>query len=236
MKKTVLWTLTLLPALATAAALPFMDERVAMHYNAAGEVNRYGSRYENLIFPCVIVGITLFWLLVIGRFEKKARQAPEEKARAEAAGNAKLLYLTADGMAVLFGAMQCFFLYANLAQSRGGALEMPFDLNVLVGVLLGLFMIVLGNYMPKAKQNSAVGLRTSWTMQSDAVWKVSNRFGGIAFVVCGVLIVFVSLLLRGLAVSLAALGLLLLCTLAAVAYSYRAFQKLEKKAEETRPE
>ena len=39
-------------------------------------------------------------------------------------------------------------------------------MNILVGILL----IVLGNYLPKVKRNYAVGIKTSWALNSDENW------------------------------------------------------------------
>lgn len=49
--KKIMWLLSLVPLIITAAALQFLPESVPMHYNMAGQIDRWGSKYENLIFP-----------------------------------------------------------------------------------------------------------------------------------------------------------------------------------------
>lgn len=236
MKKLILWILTLIPILATALSIPFMDDRVPMHYDIAGKVDRYGSKYENFIFPVTILFFTLFWLLMIRYFERKAERAEQEKEREEAKSNAGVIYIAAYGTTVMFDVMQCFLLFKNILVSASAPsyvlpsyMQPFFDFHVVTTVLLGIFMIVIGNYLPKAKLNSIVGIRTVWSMKNDVVWSKSNRFGGILFVICGALIVIEAVVFKGLAVSLTAVGMILCSALAATIYSYRIYKKTEQE-------
>ncbi|MGE7672680.1 SdpI family protein [Lysinibacillus sp. NPDC094403] len=62
-------------------------------------------------------------------------------------------------------------------------------------VLIGLFLILIGNYSPRIKKkNLFIGIRTSATLNDDTTWKKTQRFGGIILVILGILIAFTSLL------------------------------------------
>ena len=50
----IMLALSILPTLLTSVFLFFMNDTVPMHYNASGAVDRYGSKYENFIFPAII--------------------------------------------------------------------------------------------------------------------------------------------------------------------------------------
>lgn len=65
-----------------------------------------------------------------------------------------------------------------------------FMMNILVGVLL----IVLGNYLSKVKRNYAIGIKTSWALNSDENWVLSNRVGGYCMVIAGILYIVLGLL------------------------------------------
>ena len=47
--------LTFVPMAVCVIALFFLPDKIPAHYNAAGEVDRWGSKYEMLIFPGLIV-------------------------------------------------------------------------------------------------------------------------------------------------------------------------------------
>ena len=60
MKNKILWIVTFIPTIVTAIVLKIMPDQVPMHYDAAGNIDRWGSKYENFIFPVIIIGMTLF--------------------------------------------------------------------------------------------------------------------------------------------------------------------------------
>ena len=62
--KTIICLLMLLSVVITAIMLQFMPDIVPAHYNAAGEVDRLGSKYESFIFPAATVVMGGFFLLV----------------------------------------------------------------------------------------------------------------------------------------------------------------------------
>lgn len=206
-----------------------MNDKVAMHYDINGNVDRYGSKYENFIFPVSMIVITIFWLIFIWYYEKKAKSASQEKEREEAKSNAKVIYFVAGGMTVMFGVMQCFFLYGNLVQERDNLNYLPFDINVVTNVLLGILLIVLGNYLPKTKLNSTVGVRTPWSMQNDIVWAKSNRFGGMAGVFSGLVIIIQALLIKGMTSTLITVGIIVLFAIISTIYSYYIYKNLKTK-------
>lgn len=214
----------------TAGAVPFMNDSVAMHYDANGNIDRYGSKYENFIFPVVIIALTLFWSLFIQYFEKKSVTAGQEKDREEAKSNGKVLYLVAVGTTVMFGIMQCVLLYSIFIQEHKGLSSMPVDINVVTNVLIGILLIVMGNYMPKAKLNSLVGVRTPWSMKNDVIWAKSNRFGGMAGVFCGIMIIIETLMIKGLTSTLISIFIIILLGVTSTIYSYYAYKKVEIKS------
>ena len=55
----------------------------------------------------------------------------------------------------------------------------------------------LGNVMPKARMNSTFGLRTTWSMKNERVWQKSQRLGGIALVVGGIVTILLMIFVRG---------------------------------------
>lgn len=73
MKKTM-WIVTIIPLIVTAIVLQFMPDSVPMHYELSGEIDRWGSKYENIIFPLLIIFMTLFWQQFVTYFEKKQRK------------------------------------------------------------------------------------------------------------------------------------------------------------------
>lgn len=225
MKNKILWGLTLLPMLITAVVLKFMPDKVPMHYNAAGEIDRWGSKYENFIFPCMIIFISLFWMALMKHYKNKQKRTTEEKEIREAENNEKVLYYVAVGMAAMYTVLQCFTLYGAYTASKGNMTESAIGFGEVTNILMGIFMIFLGNVLPKAKNNAIAGVRTVWSMHNDITWSKSNRFGGVALMVCGLVTIIETLIVGGFASTMIMLGLIIGFGVAVCVYSYRMYKK-----------
>ena len=47
--------LVVISVVGTAVLIVFMPDTVPAHYNFAGEIDRWGSKYENFAFPAIAV-------------------------------------------------------------------------------------------------------------------------------------------------------------------------------------
>lgn len=87
---------------------------------------------------------------------------------------------------IVNAALAFFFLLLHIA-TLAYNLGVPVDVGRLVLIGVGVLFIVLGNYMPKIKPNYFIGIRTPWTLESEAVWNKTHRLGGKVFIVMGIL-------------------------------------------------
>lgn len=54
-------------------------------------------------------------------------------------------------------------------------------------IFVGIVLIVVGNYIPKTRQNYTVGIRTPWTLNNEENWNKTHRFGGKILVISGIM-------------------------------------------------
>ncbi len=179
--------LALLPLVATLIALPLLPESIPAHFNAAGEADRWGSKYEVLIFPALNIVFVILMALV-ARFVAKQEGGGENNDRI--CGLATLLCL------ILFDAMAAYFLYTAFVQA-GSLGELAVDIHQITMGIVGAMLIILGNVMPKTRRNGLLGLRTGFSQKSDDAWKISQRVGGAGLMLTGVVMVGLALLTRG---------------------------------------
>ena len=97
-------------------------------------------------------------------------------------------------------------------------------LSSLMALGFGLLFILLGNYMPKFRQNSFMGIRVKWTLENEANWNATRVAGGFA---C----------LAGALLPVQAMGVvfpavLLVIVALPIAYSYH-YDKVQPAAERT---
>ena len=88
-------------------------------------------------------------------------------------------------------------------------------------ILMGLIFAIIGNYMPKCKQNYTIGIKIPWTLSSEENWNRTHRFAGRLWVVCG-LVIILTAFLGGFELFL---GIALVMALAPVLYSYALYRK-----------
>ena len=121
MMKKIMWIISFISLAGTAFVLPFMPDLVPMHYDAAGNIDRWGSKYENLMLPVFVILITLLFFLMVRFFEKKALHSTFEKEKAEAQSIANVLGIAGVSMAAMFTVMQGFILYGSYQEAVSGA-------------------------------------------------------------------------------------------------------------------
>ena len=216
--KTIYFLMMLLPLFITLVALLFLPETIPAHYDFAGEVDRWGSKYETLIFPAVTVLMGLFMLFM-------AKVAAKDKEGGEK--NEKAVLYTGMGISVWFTIMHCYGLYMDFTLAKN-LYDVAVDINRLFCIILGIGMAIMGIFMPKLNKNSVIGLRTVWSMKNDAVWKKCQIFGGALFIVGGALMAVTGLVFEGMTAMFTALGILICCSAAGIIYSYFAAKQDEE--------
>ena len=60
-------------------------------------------------------------------------------------------------------------------------------MDKLVYILVGVVMIIIGNYLPKCKQNYTMGIKLPWTLDDEDNWNRTHRLGGWIYVLCGII-------------------------------------------------
>ena len=80
-KKWLYYTLMLLPLAATLIALPLLPDQIPAHYGADNQVDRWGNKYESLIFPLLTI-LFGFFMMAMAKYAAKQEKA-EMTATAE---------------------------------------------------------------------------------------------------------------------------------------------------------
>lgn len=175
MKKAYRWilALVLLSFVIAGVFLALAPEQIPVHYNASGQIDRWGSKYEYLVMPVLTAVFAGFMAWVAGYERKKDRES-----------NERVVAGMTVWVLILFNVLWLFFMVkaVKIAQTDGAAQELSARGMM---ILLMASFIPLGNRMPKAQRNSLLGLRTKWSMADDVCWQKSQRLGGIVMVTAG---------------------------------------------------
>ena len=74
-----------------------------------------------------------------------------------------------------------------------GIVAVNWNSDPFVMLAAGVLYLLLGNYMGKLRRNFFIGIRTPWTLASDAVWERTHRVGGRLFMLGGLATVLIAL-------------------------------------------
>ena len=56
-------------------------------------------------------------------------------------------------------------------------------------LIVGVVFMLIGNYMPKCRQNYTMGIRVPWTLNSEENWNRTHRMAGKLWTVAGIIII-----------------------------------------------
>ena len=108
-------------------------------------------------------------------------------------------------------------------------------IKYIVGLMFGILFILLGNYMPKARQNRFYGIKVKWALENETNWNATHRFGGKLMVIAGVVCVVSAFLPMNWFFAVFLVNLLAAC-LASVLYSYLYYRKQLRSGNYTKDE
>lgn len=185
--------------------VPSMPEKIPMHWNAAGEVDKTGGVESLFIIPIVA-------LLLFGLFTYLPTLAVEKKHIME--------FYKKHGMG--FKLVFIAFMAAIQAIIILTALGYDIQMNFFMALLLGGLFAYLGYVLKDVKRNYFIGIRTPWALASDKNWKATHEFGSKAYMLAGVVTAVIGIL--GLPI-LWTVAAILLASVAAVVKSYLVFKK-----------
>ena len=137
-----------------------LPNQVPIHWNALGEIDRYGSKFSLFLLPIFMPGSIYLTFTLIQRFtaiEKIAKMGKKLN--------------TLKFLMILFMSVLCMLI---IHSSKEGLVGQP----TFVFVSLGLFITMLGNFFQTIRPNYFLGIRTPWTLKSVEVWKSTHALAG----------------------------------------------------------
>lgn len=172
----LIWGFALLPVIITFAVYGKLPENIPMHWNIHGEIDSWSPKFP-WAFAIPFVGILIaFMMWGLPKFDPKKENYEKFKPQYLII---KLL------MVVFFAIIQIVILSISMGASS-------LRVDTISKLLLGILFIVFGNLMPKLKHNYFVGIKTPWTIASEAVWARTHRHGGIIWFITGFLLTILS--------------------------------------------
>jgi uncharacterized membrane protein len=141
--------------------------QLPVHWNAGGAPDRFADAGHALFTPVAVTAGLALLMAALPRLEPMQHRLDR---------SAPLFRTAWAGLLALMAVVEL-------------AVAAPaFDLPVtpaLVPAAMGLFLVALGNMLPKSRPGFFVGIRTPWTLTDPDNWVATHRFGARCFIAGG---------------------------------------------------
>lgn len=210
MKNKTIWITTLiclLPLVVSFLVYDRLPEQVAIHFNDAGVPDNYAPRaFAAFALPVILAAINLCTYFFV-RNDPKAVNI-----------SVSLRVISQWAVPVL----SVIIIPVTLFMAMGTDIPIP----MLVSSMVGVIIVLCGNYLPKCRQNYTVGIKLPWTLNSEENWRKTHRFAGFVWVAGGLLFVVNAFL----AIPLISIIIIVLLAVLPIVYSYF-FYRREQQTE-----
>lgn len=179
MKKFIYLIISLVNAGITALCLYLSPYAILpVHYGINGYADRYSSKWEILIYTAIPVIFGILYIVFSIIAEKKDNKNRKVTDKVFLIG---FIYILSILWYVMIICLQCKSHMSN-------------SYFAILAVIMGGMFLAFSNFMPKARQNTMLGIRTKSTLSSPTVWNKTHRLAGIlgvigsiALIICGII-------------------------------------------------
>lgn len=192
----------LLPMLYSALVYADLPEQVAIHWGADGNPNGWAPKW----MAAFLLPLLLFLLNLVCQLVSNAE--PRAEARPAALMLICRWFIAVLGVVVL---------PVTLLIAQGKEIDIAL---VCVGVV-GALLVMIGNYLPKCRQNYTLGIKLPWTLASEENWNRTHRLAGPVWMAGGLLFIVFGLC----AWPVPAMIVVLACALIPTVYSFVLYRK-----------
>ncbi len=156
----------MLPMIILSAFYSTLPEKIAIHWDFYGNPNNFiPKKFAVFVLPLFLSAINIFVHFSIDNDPKRI--------------NTPQIIKTLGKWTIPFMSVVTAILTIYSSKIT----------NVNISSVVGVLIIIVGNYFPKCKRNYTIGIKLPWTLASEEIWNKTHRFAGYIWVLGGVLII-----------------------------------------------
>lgn len=201
--------IALLPFVYLAYIWNELPKEIPMHWNASGEIDRWGDKSELFMMIFMLTGITYLIFLVIPYIDPKQKL----QNMGNKLNNLRMI------LGLFMSALAIYILFSVQQKTSNPVLIFP---------LVGLLFAFLGNYFKTIKPNYFIGIKTPWTLENEEVWKKTHLLGGKLWFIGGILMALTFVLPNKIQFY-TFMGIAAVITIVPIVYSYLEFKKIKNQ-------
>jgi uncharacterized membrane protein len=207
----ILLTLVVVSFVAGLVVYQYLPDRVASHWNSAGEVNGYMNKFWGIFLtPFILIGMFLLYFIIPKIDPLKSNLESFKKYY-----NIFWLFFF------------LFLIYIFILQISWN-FGLRFNFTMAIVPALAALWYFLGAIIQKAKRNWFFGIRTPWTLSNDIVWDKTHKLGGKLFQIAAI-ISLLAIFFSGDFFVFIIIVPLILVSIVTMIYSYLEFRKIKNQ-------
>ncbi len=143
-----------------------LPDKVATHFNMSNEPDGFMPKLAAVVAIPVFLAIMEIVCCLITSTDERTKNSG--KLNTIVRFIMPILAFVIEGMMILY------------------ALEKLTNVGAVAGLLISVMLILIGNYMPKTRQNSFLGIKTPRTLSDERIWDKTHRFAGFVWTIGGI--------------------------------------------------
>lgn len=164
----------LIPFLISVIFYKYLPDQVATHFDFNGVPNGYSSKlFAAFGLPLIMIIINYISNFAIDNDPKKANAS-------------KMIKIIGKWTVPILSVIMQSSIIAY-------AVGKNINISMYVTIGVGILIMIIGNYLPKCKQNYTVGIKTPWTLNDEKNWNKTHKISGYLWVLGGFIIIISSL-------------------------------------------
>ncbi|MBQ1477535.1 MAG: SdpI family protein [Erysipelotrichaceae bacterium] len=175
-RKTLIITsiVTILPVLIGVIYWNRLPDVMATHFGTNNEANGFSSKaFAVFGIPAFLLAVLWLGAFVTARDPRKQNISPKMFT---------LVLWIVPVISLIVAAIQ-------YPVNLGYQMNITFYMEL----VLGMLFVIIGNYLPKARQNYTIGIKIPWTLANEENWNRTHRLAGYLWMICGILIIIACL-------------------------------------------
>lgn len=143
-----------------------LPDTMATHFGVDNEANGYMSKHLAIIgLPLIMLAIQWVCAIVMAKDPKSQNLSNK-------------LYKLVLWIIPIISLIAIAFTYAY-------NLGVKLNITYIMCLLLGVMFTIIGNYLPKMRQNYTMGIKIPWTLANEENWNKTHRLAGVLWIMFG---------------------------------------------------
>lgn len=162
--------LCILPMIFSMVVYNNLPNQVAVHWDSAGNPDNYAHKaFAAFGLPLILLALNII---------SKIKLFNDPKERGQSAGIKLISIWLIPILSLVLNPITMFI-----------ALGVDISISLIATLIVGVIMIIIGNYLPKSRQNYTIGIKNQWTLSNVDVWNSTHRMAGILYILGGLVII-----------------------------------------------